>query len=73
MTSMRRRRSSGDSGFQREQGSLDEYRMLSDGLGGFIHLNRAVQGGLRPGAIHSAFTSTVKMSTARLAPSMERR
>jgi hypothetical protein len=47
--------------------------MLSDGLGGFIHLNRAVQGGLRPGAIHSAFTSTVKMSTARLAPSMERR
>src|ERR1700761_2507743 len=30
-------------GFQRERGSLDDYRMLSDGLGGFIHLNRAVE------------------------------
>jgi hypothetical protein len=28
-------------GFHREEGSLDEYRMLSDGLGGSIHLNRA--------------------------------
>lgn len=36
-------------GFQRDQGSLDDYRMLSDGLGGFIHLNRAVEGWLQPG------------------------
>jgi hypothetical protein len=36
-------------GFKRDPGSLDEYRMLSDGLGGFIHLNRAVQGWLHAG------------------------
>ena len=36
-------------GFKRDPGSLDEYRMLSDGLGGFIHLNRAVQGWLQAG------------------------
>ena len=36
-------------GFHREQGSLDEYRMLSDGLGGFLHLNRAVEGWLEAG------------------------
>jgi hypothetical protein len=36
-------------GFQRDQGSLDDYRMLSDGLGGFIHLNRAVEGWLQTG------------------------
>lgn len=36
-------------GFKRDPGSLDEYRMLSDGLGGFIHLNRAVQGWLQSG------------------------
>ncbi len=36
-------------GFQREQGSLDDYRMLSDGLGAFIHLNRAVEGWLKAG------------------------
>ena len=24
-------------GFKRDPGSIDEYRMLSDGLGGFIH------------------------------------
>ena len=36
-------------GFQRDQGSLDDYRVLSDGLGGFIHLNRAVEGGLQAG------------------------
>jgi catechol 2,3-dioxygenase-like lactoylglutathione lyase family enzyme len=35
-------------GFHREQGSLDEYRMLSDGLGGF-HLNHAVEGWLEAG------------------------
>src|ERR1700722_18213835 len=35
--------------FQRDQGSLDDYRMLSDGLGGFIHLNRAVEGWLQAG------------------------
>ena len=59
--------------FRRDQGSPDEYRMLSDGLGGFIHLNRAVEGWLRPGATRSAFTFTGEMSTARLAPSPERR
>jgi hypothetical protein len=36
-------------GFQRAQGSLDDYRMLSDGLGGFIHLTRAVEGWLEAG------------------------
>ena len=36
-------------GFRREQGSLDDYRMLSDGVGGFIHLNRAVEGWLKAG------------------------
>jgi hypothetical protein len=36
-------------GFKGDPGSLDEYRMLSDGLGGFIHLNRAVQGWLQAG------------------------
>jgi hypothetical protein len=36
-------------GFKREQGSLDEYRMLSDGRGAFIHLNRAVEGWLEAG------------------------
>jgi hypothetical protein len=36
-------------GFSREPGSLDDYRMLSDGLGGFIHLNPAVEGWLEAG------------------------
>jgi hypothetical protein len=36
-------------GFKRDPGRRDEYRMLSDGLGGFIHLNRAVQGWLQAG------------------------
>jgi hypothetical protein len=36
-------------GFRRGPGSPDGYRMLSDGLGGFIHLNRAVEGWLEAG------------------------
>jgi hypothetical protein len=36
-------------GFQRDQGSPDDYRMLSDGLGGFIHLNPTVEGWLQAG------------------------
>jgi hypothetical protein len=36
-------------GFERDPGSLDEYQMLSDGLGGFLHLNRAVEGWLEAG------------------------
>ena len=36
-------------GFRREPGSLDDYRMLSDGVGGFIHLNRTVEGWLKAG------------------------
>ena len=36
-------------GFTRDQGSPDDYRMLSDGLGGNIHLNRAVEGWLQAG------------------------
>jgi len=28
-------------GFNRDDGSPDDYRLLSDGLGGFIHLNKA--------------------------------
>ena len=35
-------------GFRREQGSPDEYRILSDGLGGRIHLVPAVDGWLDP-------------------------
>jgi catechol 2,3-dioxygenase-like lactoylglutathione lyase family enzyme len=36
-------------GFRRGQGSPDDYRTLSDGLGGSIHLNRAVEGWLEAG------------------------
>jgi len=36
-------------GFRRDQASPDDYRMLSDELGGFIHLNRAVEGWLQAG------------------------
>ncbi len=36
-------------GFMVDEGSLDEYRMLSDGLGGHIHLNPAVSGWLQAG------------------------
>jgi hypothetical protein len=36
-------------GFKRDPGSLEEYRMLSDGPGGFIHLNRAARGWLHAG------------------------
>jgi catechol 2,3-dioxygenase-like lactoylglutathione lyase family enzyme len=36
-------------GFTRDGGSPDDYRMLSDELGGFIHLTRAVKGWLQPG------------------------
>ncbi len=36
-------------GFRLEAGSLDDYRMLSYGLGAEIHLNPAVDGWLTPG------------------------
>lgn len=36
-------------GFHSEQGSIEGYRMLSDGRGGFIHLTRAVEGWLQAG------------------------
>lgn len=36
-------------GFTRAQGSPDDYRMLSDGQGGEVHLNPAVPGWLTPG------------------------
>jgi hypothetical protein len=36
-------------GFSLDAGSQGDYRMMSDGLGGFIHLNRAVEGWLRAG------------------------
>jgi hypothetical protein len=35
-------------GFSREE-SPDDYRMLSDGLGGHVHLTPAVDGWLTPG------------------------
>ena len=35
-------------GFRREENSPDEYRMLRDGLGGHLHLTRAVEGWLDP-------------------------
>jgi len=35
-------------GFSREA-SPDDYRMLSDGLGGYVHLTQAVEGWLTPG------------------------
>ena len=50
-------------GFQRDPGSLNDYRMLLDGVGGFIHRNRAGEGWLRPGAIRLASISIVRMST----------
>jgi hypothetical protein len=37
-------------GFARDPGSPDDYRMLSDGFGGHVHLNRAAEGWLRVGA-----------------------
>jgi hypothetical protein len=46
---MPRRRSSRDWDFSVDQGNLDDYRLLSDGLGGFIHLNRAIEGWLQAG------------------------
>ncbi len=36
-------------GFQIGPGSLPDYRMLADGLGGKIHLAKAVEGWLQPG------------------------
>ena len=36
-------------GFRLQPGSLDDYRMLADGLGGRIHLVNAVEGWLQPG------------------------
>jgi catechol 2,3-dioxygenase-like lactoylglutathione lyase family enzyme len=36
-------------GFQRDPGGPDDYLMLSDGLGGFLHLRRAEDGWLKPG------------------------
>jgi hypothetical protein len=36
-------------GFSLDAGSQDDYRMMSDGVGGFIHLNQAVEGWLRAG------------------------
>ncbi|HET7879821.1 MAG TPA: hypothetical protein VFL55_02975 [Acetobacteraceae bacterium] len=36
-------------GFSRDAGSPDEYRVLSDGRGGFLHLAPAVRGWLVPG------------------------
>ncbi len=37
-------------GFARDPGSPDDYRMLSDGHGGFVHLNRAIEGWLKASA-----------------------
>ncbi len=36
-------------GFRLGPGSLPDYRMLADGLGGAIHLTKAVEGWLQPG------------------------
>ena len=36
-------------GFVRDEAGPDDYRMLSDGHGGFVHLNRAVASWLRAG------------------------
>lgn len=36
-------------GFARDDGECGDYRMLSDGRGGFLHLIRAVEGWLTPG------------------------
>ena len=35
--------------FRRDTGSPDDYRMLSDGRGGFIHLTAAVEGWVEAG------------------------
>jgi hypothetical protein len=37
-------------GFVRDAAGPDDHRMLSDGHGGFVHLNHAVAGWLRAGA-----------------------
>jgi hypothetical protein len=36
-------------GFSLESGSRPDYRMLADGVGGFIHLSKAVEGWLQAG------------------------
>ena len=36
-------------GFARDAASLEDYRMMSDGLGGFVHLQKAVEGWLVAG------------------------
>lgn len=36
-------------GFALRPGSPPDYRMMADGCGGFVHLNRAVEGWLTPG------------------------
>ena len=53
-------------GFKLDEGSLDEYRMLSDGLGGYIHLNAVITGWLQAGRNRSGCTSIVKMLMALL-------
>jgi hypothetical protein len=36
-------------GFQRQAGGPDAFRTLTDGLGGRLHLNQAIEGWLAPG------------------------
>jgi hypothetical protein len=36
-------------GLSRDEGGLDDYRLMSDGRGGFVHLTRAVEDWLQPG------------------------
>lgn len=49
-------------GFTHREGP-DEYRMLSDGRGGEIHLQAAVEGWLIPGAIRSGCICILRMLT----------
>ena len=48
-------------GFKRDGSTRDDYRMMSDGRGGFIHLTRATEGWVEAGRNHSAsiFTGTM--------------
>jgi hypothetical protein len=54
-------------GFSREAGP-DDYRMLSDGLGGYIHLTPAVEGWLTPGRNPFGLYLYRKMSMASRPP-----
>jgi hypothetical protein len=56
-------------GFTRDEANPDDYRMLSDGQGGFIHLNNAPAGWLKPGANPFGLSICIARTSMRSQPS----